>query len=87
MEAAFASGAIPFAIVAGMVIEALILAALFRRTGRGIPPLVLLPNLGAGACLMAAAGVALRGGGWGWVGGLLFAGGVLHAVDLRGRWR
>ena len=83
----FASGAIPFVIVAGMAIEAAALALLFQRTGRGVPPATLLPNLGAGACLMAAAGAALRGAWWGWVGALLFAAGVLHVMDLRKRWR
>ena len=87
MTALYASGAVVPFILAGIAVEAAALALLFWRTGRGIPPAVLLPNLAAGACLIAAAGAALRGSWWGWVGALLLAGGVLHVVALRGRWR
>ena len=87
MTALYASGAIVPIILAGIALEAAVLAILFQRTGRGVPPAILLPNLAAGACLIAAAGAALRGWWWGWVGALLLAGGVLHVVDLRGRWR
>lgn len=87
MAALYADGGIVLLILAGIGVEAAVLAVLFRRTGRGVPPGLLLPNLAAGACLIGAAGAALRGAWWGWVGALLLAGGVLHAVDLKGRWR
>jgi hypothetical protein len=87
MAALYADGGIVFLILAGMGCEWVILSVIFQRTGRGVPPLVLLPNLAAGACLVGAAGEAMRGGWWGWTGALLLAGGVLHLVDLRGRWR
>lgn len=87
MTQLYATGAIVPLILAGIAMEALVLAILFHRTGRGVPPAILLPNLAAGACLIAAAGAALRGWWWGWTGALLLAGGVLHIVDLRGRWR
>jgi hypothetical protein len=83
----YASGGIVVAILVGMAVEAAVLVVLFGRTGRGVPPGVLLPNLAAGACLIAASGMALRGAWWGWTGALLLAGGVLHVVDIRGRWR
>jgi hypothetical protein len=87
MASLYASGGIVFVILAAMALEGVFLAVLFQRTGRGVPPLILLPNLAAGACLVAAAGAAMRGVWWGWTGALLLAGGVLHLVDLRGRWR
>jgi hypothetical protein len=87
MEELYASGRIVFVILTGMVLELTILTVLYQRTGRGVPPRVLLPNLAAGACLVAAAGAAMRGVWWGWTGALLLAGGALHIVDLRGRWR
>ncbi len=87
MNELYATGAIVPLILAGIAAEALVLGILFRRTGRGVAPAILLPNLAAGACLIAAAGAALRGCWWGWTGALLLAGGVLHIVDLRGRWR
>ncbi len=74
-------------ILGGMAVEAVALVVLHRQTGRGLPPRDLLPNLLAGACLVAAAGALAREFWWGWVGALLLAGGVLHAIDLSGRWR
>jgi hypothetical protein len=87
MAALYASGGVVFVILVGMALEGAALAVLFHRTGRGVPPLVLLPNLVAGACLVGASGTALRGAWWGWTGALLLLGGLLHIVDLRGRWR
>lgn len=87
MQALYASGGITAFILAGILAEAACLVLLFRRTGRGVPPALLLPNLAAGGCLIAAAGTAMRGAWWGWTGALLLAGGVLHLVDLRARWR
>lgn len=83
----FADGSVMFAILAGIAFEAAALALLFRRTGHGLPPRVLLPNLAAGGCLLAASGLALRGIWWGWVGALLLTGGLLHVIDLRRRWQ
>ena len=82
----YASGGVVLLILGGMVVEAVVLAVVWGRTGRGVAPRVLLPNLVAGGCLVGASGVALRGGWWGWVGALLLLGGVLHVMDLRGRW-
>ncbi len=83
----FASGAVVWLILGGMAVEAAVLLALHRRTGRGLSPRALLPNLLAGACLVGAAGAALRDIWWGWIGALLLAGGLMHVVDLRSRWR
>ncbi len=86
MDAWFASGGATAAILAGMALEAVALTLLFRRTGRGVPPRLLLPNLGAGACLIAASGAALHAAWWGWVSMALLAGLALHLLDLRLRW-
>lgn len=87
MEAWYANGAVVAAILAAMAVEAVALVLFFHRTGRGVPPSALLPNLAAGACLIAAAGAAMRGAWWGWIGALLLGGLVCHVIDIRGRWR
>lgn len=84
---AYTDGSIVLLVIAGIAAEALVLAILFHRTGRGVPPGILLPNLLAGVCLLGAAGLAMRAAWWGWTGALLLAAGLLHAIDLRGRWR
>ena len=48
-------------ILAGMAAEAVLLTLLYRRTGRGIAPGALLPNLFAGATLLLAMRLALGG--------------------------
>lgn len=83
----FAEGGFLVVVLGAMAIEAAVLVALFRRTGRGVPPRSLLPGLAAGALMVAACGAALRGGGWMMTGGLLLAAGGMHVLDLRGRWR
>ena len=87
MAGFMASGGAVAVILLGMAVEAAVLVLLFRTRGQGVPPRLLLPNLGAGACLIAASGAALRGVAWEWVSALLLAGLVLHVVDLRARWR
>ena len=86
MTAFLASGGGVALILAGMAVEAVALTLLFRRTGRGVRPGSLLPNLGAGACLVGASGLAMQGAWWVWVSALLLGGGALHVLDLRGRW-
>lgn len=83
----FASGAVVWLILGGMAAEAVLLTALHHRTGRGLGPRDLLPNLAAGGFLVGATGAVLGGAPWGWVAALLLAGGVLHVIDLRSRWR
>jgi hypothetical protein len=72
--------------MASIVLEALVLTAWRRRTGRGPAPADLWPNLLAGMALMAALNVALTGGGWHWVGLGLAVSGAAHLLDLRRRW-
>lgn len=73
-------------ILAGMAAEAILLTLLYRRTGRGIAPDALLPNLFAGATLLLAMRLALVGAWWGWVSLALLAGLAGHLADLRQRW-
>jgi hypothetical protein len=80
--AAIVDFAIAFALV-----ETLVLVLRHRRTGRGIPPADLLPNIAAGLCLMLALRAALAQAAWGWVVLPLAASGVAHALDLRRRLR
>ncbi len=82
-----ASGRIIDVIVAMMLVEAIALYAVHRRTGRGIAPPDILINLAAGASLMLAVRAALTGAGTGWL--LLCLGVSLcaHIGDLGRRWR
>jgi hypothetical protein len=67
--------------------EAVGLALWHWRTGRGLAPAELWPNLLSGLALMAALRAALTGAGWHWVALGLALSGLAHAVDLRRRWR
>ena len=86
MAAAFANGHITDFILFLTVIEALVLVALFRITGKGISPARVLPTLAAGACLLITLRLMLAGAWWGLPAlsllGALFA----HLADLRVRW-
>jgi hypothetical protein len=54
----FASGRIVDLILGLTLLEGLLLALYHRRTGRGVAPADLVPNLLAGACILLA--------GWRW---------------------
>jgi hypothetical protein len=73
--------------IAFAVIETLVLVLRHRRTGRGIAPADLLPNIAAGLCLMLALRAALAQADWGWIVLPLAASGMAHAIDLRRRTR
>ena len=71
-----------------VLVEALLLGAWHRLTGRGLPPRSVLPNLTAGALLMLALRCALMPATGLWAPLACLAGaGVCHALDLRIRWR
>lgn len=59
----------------------------WRKTGRGIAPAQLLPNLLAGALLLLALRLALSNYAWPWYIACLALAGVANVVDLRQRWR
>lgn len=83
----FSSGHIVDLILGLLLVEAVLLAAWRRQTGRGVPLPGLLAFLLSGGCLMLALRVALTGGWWGWIGLFLAAAGTTHILDLRTRWR
>ena len=72
---------------AAMLLEALLLLAWHRRTGRGLPPRSLLPTLAAGGGLMGALLAVLTGASPLWLLGLLALAGAAHVLDLRHRWQ
>jgi hypothetical protein len=83
----FASGRLVDLILVLVAIEVAVLLVYWRRTGRGVAPLDLLPNLCAGAFLLLALRVTLTGGGWMLASLCLAAGGLAHLADLYRRWR
>jgi hypothetical protein len=87
MAELFASGRLIDIILIIVVIEATVFFMMWRRSGRGIAPLDLLPNLCAGAFLLLAMRVTLAGGGWMIACGCLSAAGVAHLIDVYRRWR
>jgi hypothetical protein len=87
MAGMFASGRIVDAVIALMVLEALLLAWLHLRRGRGLAPADLLANLAAGLFLLLALRAALVGAAWPWIAASLAAALVAHLADLARRWR
>lgn len=86
MDWLFSSGHAVDLILGLMLVEAALLMAWRKRTGRGVPLAGLLAFLLSGGCLMLALRVALTDGWWGWVGAFLAAAGIAHVLDLRTRW-
>ena len=87
MSAWFADGSIFAAILALTVAEAGVLIVWHWRSGRGLAPLDVIFHLAAGAFLLLAAWLALRGADYGETGLALAAAGAAHLVDLRRRMR
>jgi len=83
----FTGGALFALILAFLPIEFLVLNAYHRRTSRGIPPRLLLGDIGAGMALLAAALAALRGAAWPLIAVALLAALAAHLFDLRQRWK
>jgi hypothetical protein len=74
------------AAIALTTLEALCLIAYRWRSGRGISPARLLPNLCAGLLLMLGIFAALVGASWPWLPVCLVAAGAAHALDIGMRW-
>jgi len=83
----FTSGRIAELIILLVIVEAAALLAYRRRTGRGLPPAVLLPHLLAGVCLLLALRAGLAGMHWGWLALALLAALAAHLLDLAGLFR
>jgi len=81
----FATGRVVDLILALMALEGALLTAFWARTGRGVAPADLVPNLLAGVCFLLALRAALVGAGWGWVALGLAAALPAHLIDLRRR--
>lgn len=75
------------AVIVLTVVEGLLLAVFHQRTGRGVAPRDFAWGLAAGVALMLALRAALAGSGWGAVLAAFGLSGLLHAADLRRRWR
>ena len=86
MSGLFASGRIVDIVLAITAIEAALLIAHHRRTGRGPAPKELIGTLLAGVSLMLALRAALVGADWRWIALWLAAAFVAHLNDLRRRW-
>lgn len=68
------------------LLEALVLAWLHRRTGRGLGPRQFVPNLAADLALMLGLRAAAGDAALPWVAAALVASGLAHALDLARRW-
>ena len=74
------------AILGLVVIEAVGLVLLHRKTGHGPAPRALLGNLAAGFCLMLAVRLALGRAPEALIAGCLFVALIAHVGDLAARW-
>jgi len=80
------SGRVVDFILVLVVIEFVVLALHHRRSGRGIAPGAILPNLLAGAFLLLALRTAAGSGHAAWVALFLLLALVSHLADLKRRW-
>ena len=87
MRELFVSGRLVDFILVLVVVEAGLIAAYWRFTGKGIRALDLLPNLFAGAFLVLALRMVLTGQDWTWSCACLAVAGLAHVVDIARRWR
>ncbi len=81
------SGRIVDIMVLFVVVEVLVLIAYWRRTGRGVPTVPLLANVGAGGSLMLALGATLKGFDTQVIALCLVSSLVFHLTDLAMRWK
>lgn len=81
------SGQIVLIMLIFVAAEAIGCVLYWRVTGRGIAPLPLLLNLGAGGSLMAALWVSLSGAPWQWLMACLLSSLICHCADIAHRWR
>lgn len=87
MSDLFASGRLVDLILLIVLTEAVVLIAYWLRTGKGIAPRDLLPNLIAGAFLLLALRLTLAQAGCMAVCTCLAAAGIANVIDLMRRWR
>ena len=87
MAELFASGRVVDAILALMVVEAMLLIIVRKKTRRGIGSLDLFLSLAAGVALLLALRAALVGANWIQVAAWLLIAFPLHLWDLQRRWQ
>jgi hypothetical protein len=80
------SGRIVDVMLVFIALEIVMVLAIRRSRGGGVPALPLLINIGAGGSLMLALRVALTDGGWQTLTACLLAALVFHVLDLLARW-
>ena len=69
-----------------ITLEALLLWAFHKLTGRGLALEDCMLTILSGACLMLALRCALTPDGWPGMALFLIAAGIAHGTDLRNRW-
>ncbi|WP_203071665.1 hypothetical protein [Falsiroseomonas ponticola] len=87
MDDFFASGRVADLVLLVLLLEAALLLAWHRRTGRGLAPAAILGLALPGVALVLALRAALVGAGWPWVAAALSAAFAAHLFDLRLRLR
>jgi hypothetical protein len=87
LELLIVSGRIVDIMVLFVIVEVVALIIYWQRTGRGVPTIPLLANVGAGGSLMLALGATLKGAGFPVVALCLIASLVFHVADIAIRWR
>ena len=87
LSSIISSGRIVDIMVIFVVIEVLALVVYWRRTGRGVPTVPLLANVGAGGSLMLALGATLKGFETQVIALCLVSSLVFHFADLAIRWK
>ncbi|MDJ0654118.1 MAG: hypothetical protein QNJ40_08200 [Xanthomonadales bacterium] len=86
LEQLVTSGRIVDIMLGFVLLEILALLLLFRLTGKGIAPVPLITNIGAGGSLMLALKTVLSGAAWTWTAGSLVLALIFHMLDLSQRW-
>lgn len=86
MASLFTTGRVADLVVGLMLLEYGVLALLYRRTGRGVPPPELAASLAAGAALLLALRSSLMGEPWRHLAVWLLLALCAHLLYVRLRW-
>jgi len=87
LSSLISSGRIVDVMIVVVIIEVIALMVYWNRTGRGIPTLPLLANVGAGGSLMLALGSVLKGFDTRVTALCLVSSLIFHLLDLAMRWK
>lgn len=87
LENLIVTGRIVDIMIAFVVVEIVVLLLIHRYAGRGIAPVPLLLNIGAGGSLMLALRAVFADAAWWLVAACLVASLAFHVADLAQRWR